>query len=112
MKDYTIEEIIETIFEKDKYIIIKFKIEGDPNNGYREIEDGEFYYWCEENYLNDYHSDYMGDYFDDEEEENEYLDVNFDYDKWIKIYDDNGTIINFIYDNYPKFIDLPKFFKN
>jgi hypothetical protein len=110
MKNYIIEEIIEAIFEKDKYLTIKFKIGGDPNNGYREIEDGEFYYFCEENYLNDYQSDYRDDYYEDEE--NDYLDVNFDYDKWMNYYNDNDTIINYIYDNYPRISDLPDFFKN
>lgn len=109
MKDYIIEEIIETIFEKDKYILLKFKIEGDPNNGYREIEDGEYYYFCEENYLNDFQSDYGGDYYEDEEID--YLDVNFDFDKWMNYYNDNDTIINYIYDNYHRKKDLPEFLK-
>lgn len=109
MKDYIIEEIIETIFEKDKYILLKFKIEGDPNNGYREIEDGEYYYFCEENYLNDFQSDYGRDYYEDEEID--YLDVNFDFDKWMNYYNDNDTIINYIYDNYHRKKDLPEFLK-
>ena len=43
MEEYFIKEIIDIDCDENGYIIIKFRIEGDEDEGYRKIESEEYF---------------------------------------------------------------------
>lgn len=105
MNDYVIEEIIDITFDTDKYLTVKFRVDLDSCEEYRELEDNEFYYWCEENYIkNDEDIILDDDYFVDE---NEILNYYFDFDKWIDRFKNEEVVLKYIYEKFPTYIDLP-----
>ena len=107
MNDYVIEEIIDIIFDTDKYLTVKFRVDLDSCDEFRELEDNDFYYWCEENFIkNDEEENINNDFYEDE---NELLDYYFDFDKWIDTFKNEEVIIKYIYEKYPTYIDLPNF---
>lgn len=105
--EYIIEEIFDVVCDMDKILSVKFRIEGDGEEYYRELVDSDFYEWCYEQYINDGVDTYYGGY---DEEEGDYLINHFTVDVWNMYYSDDETITEYIYDNYKdiKTLPLPK----
>ena len=51
--DYVIEEVFDIICDIDKVLTVKFKLESDDVDQYREILDSDYFEWCYEKYLGD-----------------------------------------------------------
>ena len=68
MEKYFINEVLEMDCDDNGYLIVKFVLEGDEENTYRELETDEYYYWVDDNY-NDDHLD-----------DAHYDDARWDYD--------------------------------
>jgi hypothetical protein len=106
MDEYIINEIIEIECDDDGYIKVKFKIEDDDSESFREIESDEYFYWAEENFdENDFDLDSP---VDDEWDDNVvYSNTLFNFPKWKDQHHEEETVINFIYTTFPLKEDLP-----
>jgi hypothetical protein len=111
MKDYIIDEIIEMDCDDDGYIVVKFKIDGDNSNGFREIETDEYFYWAEENFDKNYYE--IESPVEEDWGDNIVYDDNlFNFSKWKDQYHEEETVINFIYYNYKNTKELPTLIYN
>jgi asparagine N-glycosylation enzyme membrane subunit Stt3 len=106
MEDYIINDIIEIICDEEGYLIVKFRIEDDDLDGFREIETDEYIYWAEENFIdNNFIYDLsIDDGYDDVEV---YTDIIFNFTSWKKYQHGEETVINFICDTYKTLDNLP-----
>ena len=103
MEKYFIDEILGIDCDDKGYLNVKFKLESDEENTYRELETDEYYYWVEEN-------------FDEEEEYNEEewdevtygLNEGFNFIHWKDYNHSEETVIEFIKDNFLTKNELPK----
>ena len=98
MTDYRIEEVSYFHCETDGYLTVSFRLEGDPEDTYRNLETDEYYYCAkdESSRNNTYHTKEWdeGD-FDD----GSYYS-HFDFTEWMEYEHDEDKVIEFIYDNY------------
>ena len=67
MEKYFINEILEMDCDDNGYLTVKFVIEGDEENTYRELETDEYYYWVDENYNDDVGGEPLTNDWDEEE---------------------------------------------
>jgi len=106
MEDYIINDIIEIICDEEGYLIVKFRIEDDDLDGFREIETDEYIYWAEENFIdNNFIYDLpIDDGYDDVEV---YTDIIFNFARWKKYQHGEETVINFICETHKIIDDLP-----
>ena len=102
--DYVIEEVFDIICDIDKVLTVKFKLESDDDDQYREILDSDYFEWCYEKYLRDEESDYEESY---EEEEDGYFNNRFSVDLWDMYYSNEESVMDFIYETYLTIKDLP-----
>jgi hypothetical protein len=102
MENYVIEEIIDIDFDGG-YVTIKFKLERDCVDEYRVLQTKEYYDWCFNDYQMENVYDYGGSDKDDDSE-------GFTIFNWEENYKDNEYILDFIYESYDKFSELPEIF--
>jgi hypothetical protein len=102
--DYVIEEIFEIICDVDKVLTVKFRLEGDNEDTYREINDTDYYEWCYEIYSNDGIDLLYSGY---EEEDGDYFSDHFNLDIWNMYYSNEDSVIDFMYDTYIGINSLP-----
>lgn len=95
--DYVIEEVFDIICDIDKVLTVKFKLDSDNDDQYREILDSDYFEWCYEKYLRDEESDYEESY---EEEEDGYFNNRFSVDLWNMYYCNEESVMDFIYETY------------
>ena len=51
--DYVVEEVFDIICDIDKVLTVKFKLESDDDDQYREILDSDYFEWCYEKYISE-----------------------------------------------------------
>jgi asparagine N-glycosylation enzyme membrane subunit Stt3 len=100
MEKYFITEIVDMDCDDDGLLNVKFIIEGDETNSYREIKTVDYYEWVEENYNDETLSD---------EWEEEYYPFNesFNFIQWKDYNHCEEIVIKFIEDIYPTIESLP-----
>ncbi len=101
--DYVLEEIFEIVCDIDKVLSVKFRLEGDGDNSYREIIDSDYFEWCYEKYITEEEINYEEYY----EEEDVYFNDRFSIDVWNMYYCDEENVTNFIYETYLNIGYLP-----
>ena len=106
--NYVIEEIFEIVCDIDKVLTVKFRLEGDGEDYYREIIDSDYYDWCHELYTNDGVDSLYNGY---EEEEGEYYSNHFSVDLWNIYYRNEESVIDFIHETYIGLKSLPESIK-
>ena len=109
MEDYIITDIIEIECDDDGYLNVKFRIEGDDEINYREIETDEYFYWAEANFID---NDFIYDAPVSDEEEEIYTDIVFNFNRWKEYEHDQETVIKFIQDTYRSMDELPELITN
>lgn len=104
MEKYFINNILEMDCDDNGYLNVKFMLEGDEENTYRNLLTDEYHYWVEENFY-DSDADVINEEWDD------YTCVpnkGFDFIHWINYDHNEETVIEFIYDNFLTITELPK----
>jgi len=104
MEDYTITNILEVECDEDGYLNVKFRLEGEDVTTYREIETDEYFYWAEENFID---NDFIYDSPISDEEEEIYTDIVFNFNRWKEYEHDEETVTRFIEDTYRTRDELP-----
>jgi hypothetical protein len=102
--EYVIEEILEINCDVDKVLTVRFRLEEDAEDTYREINDTDYYEWCYELYSNDGIDSFYNGY---EEEEGEYFSDHFNTEIWNMYYSNEDSVIDFIYETYIGVKSLP-----
>ena len=98
--DYVIEEVFEIVCDVDKLLSVKFRLDGDGDDYYRQIVDSDYYDWCYEKFLTEEEDSY-------EDDEDEYFSDRFSVDSWNMNYCNEETVIEFLYEAYPNIKQLP-----
>lgn len=100
MTDYTIEEVAYFHCETDGYLTVSFRLEGDPEDTYRNLETDEYYYCAkdESSRNNTYHTKE----WDEGDFEGGSYYSHFDFREWVDYEHNEEKVIEFIYDNYNK----------
>ena len=98
MTDYTIEEVAYFHCETDGYLTVSFRLEGDPEDTYRNLETDEYYYCAkdESSRNNAYHTKE----WDEGDFDDGHYYAHFDFNEWMEYEHDEEKVIEFIYDNY------------
>jgi|TARA_B110000211_G_C13993463_1_gene515118 hypothetical protein len=102
MKKYIIEEVIEFECSNDGELTTQFRLEGDPDESYRQIVIDENYYYFAEDICKE-----EGIYLTKEWEEGDFEDEghfyeHFDFKEWREYEHSEDTIKEFIYEYYEK----------
>ena len=99
--DYVIGEIIFFDCEPDGLLTVTFRLESDPEEGYRELETDDYYYYAEELAKGD--DDYMIKGWDEGDSDGEGSYYNqFDFREWLEYEHNERSIKEFIYEYYTK----------
>ena len=105
--DYVVEEVFDIICDIDKVLTVKFKLESDDDDQYREILDSDYFEWCYEKYISEEGNNYDESYG---EEEESYFNNRFNVDMWNMYYCNEESVMDFIYETYldEKHLPSPK----
>ena len=104
MEKYFINEILEMDCDDNGYLTVKFVIEGDEENTYRELETDEYYYWVDENYNDDVSGEPLTNDWDEEEY---HTTEGFNFILWKDYNHSEEIVIEFIKDTFLTKEELP-----
>tara|TARA_R110002012_G_C11184323_1_gene557522 strand:+ start:65 stop:391 length:327 start_codon:yes stop_codon:yes gene_type:complete len=104
MEKYFIIDIVDMDCDDYGLLSVKFIIEGDESNSYREIKTDEYYEWVEENYDNEESDELITDDWDEEVYQ---LNETFNFIQWKDYNHSEEIVIEFIKELYPSKENLP-----
>jgi hypothetical protein len=105
MEKYFINDILEMDCDDNGKLNVRFVLEGDEENTYRELETNEYYDWVDENYNDGDSDEPPANDWDEEEYE---LTEEFNFIVWKDYNHSEEVVIEFIKDNFITKEELPK----
>lgn len=101
MEEYVIKELIDFTCDTEGLLMVTFNLEGDPENGTRVIETGDYYYYAENICKGE--GIYMSKEWEEGDTEGEgYYYAQFDFEEWMEDDHSEDTIKDFMYQYYNK----------
>jgi len=104
MENYIINEILEMDCDDNGYLSVKFILEEDEENTYRELETNEYYDWVDDNYNDEISGEPLTNDWDEEEY---HLNDEFNFIQWKDYNHSEEVVIEFIKDNFLTKQELP-----
>lgn len=106
MENYVISEVIDFDCDDEGLLTVTFRIDGDPDDSYRTIEDNDYYYYAED--LCKDEDTYLVKEWDDGDNGDGYYYTSFEFREWKDYEHSEDTVREFLYEYYPEKKDLPK----